>query len=380
MKKAHGFTMLETLIAGVIGIVVLGAATIAVLAITNTLNLQKARAGLDEESKLLADYLMAKIQSAGNEYIRPWAVVYAHDEGSSRISHQIDEDQRSDAITIGQPLGQDMTVETWNWTLGNKSIDVTAKATKVCGQCPSYEGKHVVIYNSTQTAYYPAYITKQESSVVTSGECNGDTANDKTVVVRCRYDLEPSKAGAKPINSHLIYGVNSDLLSMQEVTFETYYLVIRELFKIHQLWGYKDHNNNGRPDATNDERFTLANDVYDLQISMGYDYAPQDRRLPDYESSDDEWFNNSVNDCDAIVESATDFNNDGYLVPTGAQPKQLRMAAIGITVGKRIRGIGRDKKFSFVQHFNGACLNPYGYHLRGTKSRAMLRSLNLYEP
>ena len=307
-------------------------------------------------------------------------MVYAHDEGSSVISHQIDEDHRSDAITIGQPLGQAMTVASWSWTLGNKSIDITANATDICGQCPNYEGKHVVIYNNTQTAYYPAFITQQESSTIIAGECNGDATNDATVTVRCRYDLEPSKAGAKPINSHLIFGVDSNLLSMQEVTFETYYLVIRELFKIHQLWGYKDLNNNGRPDATNNERFTLANDVYDLQISMGYDYAPQDRRLPDFESDSDEWFNNSVDDCEPISEAKVDFNDDGYLVPEGAQPDQLRMAAIGITVGKRIKGIGRDKKFSFVQHFNGACLNPYGYHLRGTKSRAMLRSLNLYEP
>jgi hypothetical protein len=80
------------------------------------------------------------------------------------------------------------------------------------------------------------------------------------------------------------------------------------------------------------------------------------------------------------VEPFLDYNGDGYLVPQGAKPNQLRMVAVGLTVGKRIRGIGRDKKYSFVQHFNGECLNPYGYHLRGTKSRAMLRSLNLYEP
>ena len=81
--------MLETLIAGVIGVMVLITATMSILAIINSLNLQTTRIALDEESKLIADYLITRIQSAGNEHIRPWAVVYAHDEGSSKISHQI---------------------------------------------------------------------------------------------------------------------------------------------------------------------------------------------------------------------------------------------------------------------------------------------------
>ena len=34
----------------------------------------------------------------------------------------------------------------------------------------------------------------------------------------------------------------------------------------------------------------------------------------------------------------TNFNNDGYIVPSGARPDQLRMVSIGITLGKRIVG------------------------------------------
>ena len=109
MKVNKGFTMLETLIAGVIGVMVLTTATMSILAIINSLNLQTTRISLDEESKLIADYMMSRIQSAGNENIRPWAVVYAHD-GGPFFSHQIDPGKRADALTIGEAQGQEMTV------------------------------------------------------------------------------------------------------------------------------------------------------------------------------------------------------------------------------------------------------------------------------
>jgi hypothetical protein len=167
---------------------------------------------------------------------------------------------------------------------------------------------------------------------------------------------------------------------MQRVTFETFYVMTRDKFKQHQLWVYQDKNNNGRPDKDNDERYTVANGVHDFQVSMGYDYAPQDRRLEDFENLEDEWLFNSADECKPDNDLTTNYNQDGYIVPKGARPDQLRMVGIGITLGKRIVGIGRDKKYSFVQHFNGDCLNPQGFQLRETKSKAMLRSLNLYEP
>ncbi|MBL93580.1 MAG: hypothetical protein CMH56_17400 [Myxococcales bacterium] len=372
--------MLETLIAGVIGVMVLITATMSILAILNSLNLQTTRIALDEESKLIADYLVTRIQSAGNEHIRPWAVVYAHDEGSSTISHQLDPGKRADALTIGSAHGQEMTVNSWSWSTGNAGVDLVVYGTNICGECPQFKQEHVIIYHANQKAYYPAYVTNQTPGVITKGECTGDPVNDQQVQVACQYDLVFSRAGAKPINSHLILGVDSPMLSMQRVTFETFYLMTRDKFKQHQLWVYQDKNNNGRPDKANNERYTIANGVHDFQVSMGYDYNPQDRRLEDFENLEDEWLFNSANDCNPDNDLITNHNNDGYIVPQGARPDQLRMVSIGITLGKRIVGIGRDKKYSFVQHFNGDCLNPYGFQLRETKSKAMLRSLNLYEP
>ena len=40
--------------------------------------------------------------------------------------------------------------------------------------------------------------------------------------MQCDYSLAASKAGLKPINSHLILGVNSPLLSLQRVIVETF--------------------------------------------------------------------------------------------------------------------------------------------------------------
>lgn len=372
--------MLETLIAGVIGVMVLMTATMSILAIINSLNLQTTRISLDEESKLIADYMMSRIQSAGNENIRPWAVVYAHDGGSSSFSHQIDPGKRADALTIGEAQGQEMTVNSWTWTDGNTGVELVVSGTETCGVCPNLAKQHVMLYHTNQKAYYPAYVTAQSDGNVVRGECNGNSGNDQSVQMQCDYSLAASKAGLKPINSHLILGVNSPLLSLQRVTVETFYLMTRDRFKQHQLWVFQDFNNNGRPDLAGDERHAVANGVHDLQVSMGYDYNPQDRRMEDFENLDDEWLFNSATDCVADNDPVTNFNNDGYIVPSGARPDQLRMVSIGITLGKRIVGVGRDKKYSFVQHFNGDCHNPYGFQLRDTKSKAMLRSLNLYEP
>ena len=75
MNRRRAFTMLELLAATAIALVVVSAATSAIIVIVRALNRSGQSSAADAEAQIVSEYLVSQLQAIGGGAVRPWMVV-----------------------------------------------------------------------------------------------------------------------------------------------------------------------------------------------------------------------------------------------------------------------------------------------------------------
>jgi hypothetical protein len=134
----------------------------------------------------------------------------------------------------------------------------------------------------------------------------------------------------------------------------------------HQLYQFVDTNNNNIFDAK--ENTLLAEDVYDFQVALGYDFNPTNRVVDDFNSNQDEWLYNVRGE------------EWGQGVFVNAKQNQLRMVGIGLILGSPAKGnVNPAENQTVPVHvFDGPERLEPGWYLQVQTSKLLLRNMQSY--
>lgn len=130
-----------------------------------------------------------------------------------------------------------------------------------------------------------------------------------------------------------------------------------------ELYRFTDVNGNDAIDS--DEATLLADNVYDFQIALGYDFRPADRIVEDRGDDTDEWLNNFLGES----LGAGSFAN--------ARRNQLRIVKIGIVVGAKAPQDLIDRQEP-IKVFDGPTRNDGQVYLKAITSTMLLRNMQKY--
>ena len=320
---ASGFSLIEVMMALAISSIVAAASIGVVSRIAVDTRSSSQRAELDEEAKMLGDYLSAKLQGAGGGGARPWQSITVEDNfsgGSDRIT----------IFTIDDALPE---CEVNSVTGVNLRFDTSS------GCCMDQNGDGV------------EDLANQNTSVIlilSDGSARMAVAHNPNVSgPNCRVNFPPGQQTGTITTADLNNTQRMIFGKIQRYSLDT---------SSHQLIFEEGSGSATMP------RYAIADRVYDLQFALGYDANPRDGQVNSSGGVGDEWLYNASGDV---------FGSAGL---TGARSNDLRMIGVGLALG------APDKTAnSHSQLFNRSTpLSAPGIRLRQVTLQTMARNLNLF--
>ena len=333
-----GFSLMEVMVAMVIASLVVTAGTASVIAIMKSTKATTQRSSIDEESKMLMDYLVTRTQTVGGGSVRPWNGLWVENNcaarnglpdcnGSDRLSVVMPDLDNECLVTNGAVSPADtLTIDS---SLGTCCIDAT------------FENKAAILVKDDGRSFRQVWLDN-----FNPGSCTID------------YDQGSSQLST--------FGVdpgdwNNAALYLAQVT--TYFLDETNL----RIYRDSDGDGTYEPnllDSTTGvplETGELMVDIYDLQFALGLDNNPEDGNIIDTDSNSDEWTYNAAGEV-------YDVTTDG---------SSLRFLSIGFMIGVPVR----DQPPNQLRIFDGPVRTQYqadGIYLHPATSKAYLRNLLLF--
>lgn len=329
--NTKGLTLIELIISmGVSALVVMSSLTFFMATQGNIKDITgKTRLGSD--ILLLGDYLGSELQNLGGGRIRWWASLLVEDncvslgdlphcQGSDRMTVLVSTYPEKECSIVRSVSGDTLEIE----------------STDGCCLTSDFAGKHAMITRNEN------YIQKYIESI----DLNS-----------CEVNLQDG-----PMTSiHAANGISdwSDgVLTLVEV--KSYYVDVDS----RKLKVFRDFNNNQKIDDGEDR--VLAMNVYDLQVSLGFDFKPIDGVVTDYNNDEDEWAFNSGSVNEELDGS---FFRD-------ASRDQLRLVNLGLIVGRSGGQQGQHDRTAQV--LNGPTRSVSGKRLYRSEVRVMPRNNAVY--
>lgn len=328
-RGPRGMTLIELMVASAIAAVIVSAATASVMAVYRSSRDAQMRASIDAEAKLLVEYLVSRIQPAGGGSFRPWSMVTVENDWNG------DGSDRLILAELDTALGE-CTISSHN---GSSVVYGFPDSPCCLDPVPTWDGRQVMVVSENGENTLSLTINNTTSS---SGTCQ---ANFTSWTASPLGQLNRLPGGDR---SALVGGAMAVVKSKRFYVNKT----------THELIMQQDTDNDGTW-----EDVVLADEVYDLQLALGYDSGTADGHITDTGSSTDEWLYNAPGDTMATINS------------TGADPTDLRMMAVGIIFGTRSTTMSGNP----VKLLDGPQVTQPDRFLRGTIGRAMMRNLSLFD-
>jgi prepilin-type N-terminal cleavage/methylation domain-containing protein len=376
MTTRRAFTLLELMVASTMALIVITAAVSSVLLITRTLNRTGQASAIVTEVKLLSEYLVAQLQGLGGGAVRPWMVTVIDNNTGA---------DGSDVIRFADVPATVPTSATLMAHLGNGVFSLFVPEPfrgRERGRCLLADLRKDLDHDgltepvdTTAAAYSTLELSDHEAILVSP---SGETW--RSVVVQS-VGLEESFDGCVVRFAGSGTGLNANGLLVgadrfvevdgredleQWVGGQVAFVRARE-------WRYEPAAA-GRPGRLVErlrtrgpiEERTLFEGVLDLQVAVGYDFAPFDgvlRENPD--GRNDEWLNTGPTDDLRVAR-----------IPAGLDAVDvdrllIRMLDIGVVVA-----LPRAERTLDVTAFDGP--RRSGPEARVVGGRAYLRNLLLF--
>jgi Tfp pilus assembly protein PilE len=374
-RKARGVTLLELMVASAMALLVVTAATSAILLIIRTLNRSGQSSAMVAEVQLLSEFLVAQLQGVGGGAVRPWMVVAVENGGGVNDT---------DVITFGDVPATSPTSTTIMAHLsgGTFSLFVPEPRRGQTGRCGLADLRKDLDHDglpeplSNVAASYSADELRNREVILVSP--SGDTWRS---VVLSEAGLEPTLRGCfvrfngsdagLVANGSFAAADNFTSAGGQE---DLQQWVGGQVAFVRARQWRVEAGEGGRPsrlverfkeDGPAKER-VLFEGVVDLQLALGYDFEPFDGVLTEtVDGRDDEWVNQGVNDSHRITSIPRQLGDRDI------SRELIRMIEIGVVVV-----LPRAERQLTVRAFDGPLRT--GPEARVVGGRAYLRNLLLF--
>jgi prepilin-type N-terminal cleavage/methylation domain-containing protein len=356
--NVRGFSLIEAMAALAIAAVILSASTGAVMGINRMILDTSRRSAAWDETKRLEEFLVAFAQGAGSGALRPHASIFVENSGGvappaippstggmgCRVIAGIPDctasGQGADRLTVFQQIAAFPQCPVTDTTGVN--INIGAGALACClndagAGLSSWDGQQGLLVGSIGVA----------SVRINSPNDSGSL---------CKANAPPGQgAGVLPTALAAI-GYPGTLVMVTASTF----FVDRSTHEL-KIWSDTD----GDGDAGASELTLVHDQVYDLQLAMGFDGLPEEGEVVDANSSTDEFLFNHVSD-------ATMPGNGNF---ADVVLSQLRLLQISVAVGTPSQVSGGNA----VQLLDRAsAITATNVYLTQTSGKAYMRNLALF--
>lgn len=351
MNRPRAFSLVEVAVTLAIAGIVIAIAASVVTQMNGTLAHARVRQQADEEAKLLGEWLVFQMRGLGGDDLRPWEAVVVENNcaargdlpgcgGSDRLTVRVADAAIGSCGLIGSfgasvesnlmdgpPLGNGDGLE-------NKADDTCCL--DVVGGAPGpspWEDRTAFLIDSDRNVHPVALHTR-------------DSAGGNGCAINIPSGL--------PVASSKVPGGRL-IVATQQVFFRA--PATTGALVENGLYAFKDENFDDRFDPG--ELTLIADNVFDLQIALGYDHDKNGRIVEDGTTTDE-----------------LHFNAAGDALPAGFDLENLRQLAVGLVVGVPLQARGTAPT---VQVFDGPARTSVTHHLRGTVLRATLRNIFLFD-
>lgn len=311
---ARGFSLIEVMMAAVIGIIV-GAIAVQATVMTNaSIDRIRKQGPVQADARLLNDFLFEQVQEAGGGFVRPWHAVQIDDGcsasaglptcGGAGASDRIRVFSTSDTRAPCEITAKSATSMTANAidTNGDLTLDTC------CPVANNFSNQVIALTDPLDSKKVEFYNAGTLGTAV--GSCTIQLLNGGALVVGMPNVAIPPGG----ITLATPAQVTAGRVSVYQIEASTLTAGTKDLVR------YDDTDNNNTYAVG--EKTVMAARVYDLQGALAYDGAPADGRLTEADTTTDEWVGTVASD----------------VFPVGANTTQLRMARFGVIVGSPMPG------------------------------------------
>ena len=351
MRRARGFSVIEFAIAlAIAGVVVATASTLAVR-LGKSMRYEERRAEVDADARRLVDFLVGNAQATGGGPVRPWMAFWVEESCPAR--NGLPTCGGADRVTLldVDPARASCPIS----ALSSTSLTVPQNSDGTC--CYDWAGT-ATSGPPDQYDHMPLLLIKDDKWVMRVATAQAGTC----VMGLSSVDhLDATELPSPPTGTG---DGEREPASLANLVGGTVVAVRpRTLFvdqAQHRLMEWFDTDVDGAADA--DELRVVFPGVYDLQVAVGYDGAPEDGKVTIGPSTTDEVRGNVAGDA----------------LPAGISDGHLRMVSFGVITGVRFV----DAPVRQERVFNGPTLTTSGalsgVLLRKGVGHAMLRNLLVF--
>lgn len=295
--RFRGFTLVEAMVATAISSIVLTGAVQGFVVMNRTI--MKAARGnkLNDEVKLLQDYVVSLVQATGGGALRPWhALVMGNNNGADS----------TDTLLLAHVLDgfDDCAVETVSGT--NITFAVDGGGTCLCSAVVSgtATGEHIHIVSHNGSDVWHRKVASTNAAM-----CRITTTNPTAALTDATWWKSNASFNAANLDRS---GTN-----VSSVTFTKTLKMWRTAGEELRLLV---------PSGAGTQELILAGGVADFQVSLGFDVEPSNGRVDNTGAASDEWLYNHSSDG---------WNSGGL---TGVTWGELRQIGVGVTMKRASAG------------------------------------------
>lgn len=320
-----GVTLVELMMAVVIGTIVMGMVVGGMNSINRYLIRVTQRSLANDEARLLNEFLIDRIRIAGGGSAYPYATAWVSNDASG---------SGSDAITIAHLSRYSSQLIGTYPVLG--ILPIMSASGAGCALTAVFVNQHIMVIDRNEQFWSLWYVTGVDT-------------------VLCQLQVSPSA------ETHLNYvPAGSDTLNAttQVAAVAPTHIFLDETTQ--ELHMQQDANLDNVLETT-----VLADRVVDLQAALGYDVNPWDWRIDDTYNTADEWLYNAFGD---VMGSTSGQRLDS------ARRIDLRMLRVSVMIGAPVRSITTRNT---MQLLDGPIRFRDGWVLGSATSDVGLRNYNI---
>jgi prepilin-type N-terminal cleavage/methylation domain-containing protein len=351
MRHARGFTLIEFAIALAIGGIVIATASTIAVSLIRSMRYQERRAQVDADARRVIDFLVSNAQATGGGAVRPWMAFWVEEAcparnglpscgGSDRLT-LLDVDPARASCPIVSLTSS--TVQVPQNADGSCCFDWSGTAS---GGAPDQYDRMPLLFIKDDKWVMRAATQQAGTCVMGLSGVNHLDASEPSSPPTGTGDGEREPASLSALVGGTIVAVRP-----------------RTIFVDHgqrRLMEWFDTDLDGAADS--DELRVVFPGIYDLQIAVGYDGAPEDGKITIGGTNTDEVRGNASPDA----------------LAAGVLDDHLRMVTFGVITGTRVV----DAPLRQEKVLNGPTLTTNGplsgVLLRKAVGQAMLRNLLVF--
>lgn len=322
MIRLRGFSMIEMMTAMSIGLVLLTTLTRGVVSFHDSNLAARTSAILDADAKVLSEYMSTRLLTAGGGGLRPWSSIFVN-QGGTGLPDELT------IVEFNEDFGEcAIPALPQNANIGNVSIP-NENGVPCCAS-DEWEGLFAYIISEDGTSWRHVHIT----NVNPNGRNCTITFNHQGTTDTPNSTFRNFNNATMAIADSTTYRLNQSENVLESVT------------------------RRGGGDVI----LPIAPDVYDLQFALGYDHNPEDGRVTDARSADDEWIGNAVGDTDP-----------------GDIATNLRRITMGVVLGARGKRNVRPASVLDGNQFQVPVTDTNPFHYRASETAVTFRNLFIFQ-